>query len=71
MLREFALFGVALSPMALYVAITAVLFGICYLAIQLTGVVDRIWQPALFSVALFVILLAIVTIVMMSAEAPA
>lgn len=59
-LREWALGGVLLSPMLIYVLIALVLTGVLRLVVQATPLGRWIWHEALFDVALFVCVLFLV-----------
>lgn len=59
MIAEAAIGGVFVAPIVIYAMAAAVLFGICRLALGVTGLLQRIWHPALFEVALFVSILSL------------
>ncbi len=61
-LREWALGGVLLSPLLIYVLLALVLTGLLRLLLRLTPLGRWIWHEALFDCALFVCILTLVTL---------
>ncbi len=57
MIREVAIGGVLLAPIAVYGVVTALLFLACRVLLGRYGLLARVWHPALFEVALFFCLL--------------
>ena len=58
MIRELDLLGVFLSPMAALLAAAAITWLVLRRLLELTGVERRVWHPALFNFAAFVLLLS-------------
>jgi hypothetical protein len=60
MIKEINLGGVYLSPMLAYMAAAGIIWYLIRLAFDRSGLYRRVWHPALFNTALYVILLCIV-----------
>lgn len=63
-LREWALGGILLSPFLIYVLLALLLTGAVRLLIRLTPLGRWIWHEALFDCALYVCVLALITVVL-------
>ncbi len=59
MMTEVAIGGVFLAPIVVYAAAASIIFAACRFVLGLTGLLQRIWHPALFEVALFVSILSL------------
>ncbi len=59
MISEFAIDGVFLAPIIVYGAAAALIFAACRFVLGVTGLLRRLWHPALFEVALFLSLLSL------------
>ena len=58
MLKEIDLAGVYVTPIMIYGLFTIPLFLVCRRVLARLGVLAFVWHPALFEIALFVIILA-------------
>lgn len=61
MIKEIDLFGVFLPPILLYALIAGAIWLPLRVALDRAGLDRVVWHPALFGVALYVVLLAAVT----------
>ncbi len=59
MITEVAIGGVFLAPIVVYALAASVIFAVVRFVLGLTGLLQRIWHPALFEVALFVSILSL------------
>ncbi len=57
MIGEVPIAGVLLAPIAVYDVLSALLFLGCRMVLGHSGLLARVWHPALFEVALFLCLL--------------
>jgi hypothetical protein len=62
MIAELQVGGVFLAPIVLYAVVAAVIFGLCRFGLGATGLLQRIWHPALFEVALYVSILSLLVL---------
>jgi len=60
MLKEIDLTGLYVAPIILYMLISTPIFLVIRLFLSRVGVLSFVWHPALFEIALFGIILAIV-----------
>ncbi len=59
MISEVAIGGMFLAPIVVYAVAAALIFAICRFVLGATNLLQRLWHPALFEVALFVSILSL------------
>jgi hypothetical protein len=59
MIAEVSIGGVFLAPIVIYAFAATLIFVACRFVLGLTGLLQRVWHPALFEVALFVSILSL------------
>jgi hypothetical protein len=59
---EVNLFGVYVAPAAIILSVAALAFAILRRATDRFGVLRRVWHPALFEMAVYVILICAITL---------
>ncbi|HTH17652.1 MAG TPA: DUF1656 domain-containing protein [Magnetospirillum sp.] len=60
MFKEIDLTGVYVAPIILYLLLATPLFLACRWGLARLGVLSFVWHPALFEIALFALILALV-----------
>ncbi len=59
MIAEAAIGGMFLAPIVIYGVAAGLIFAACRFMLGVTGLLQRLWHPALFEVALFVSILSL------------
>ena len=62
MLSEISIDGVLLAPIVLYAAAGLAIFGACRFVLGRLGVLRAVWHPALFEVALYTSIVALLVL---------
>lgn len=59
MISEVAVGGVFLAPIVIYAIVATLIFLACRFVLGLIGLLRRVWHPALFECALFLVILSL------------
>jgi protein AaeX len=59
MIAEVGIGGVFLAPIVIYAIAATAIFVACRFVLGVTGLLQRVWHPALFEVALFLAILSL------------
>jgi hypothetical protein len=59
MISEVAIGGVFLAPIVIYALAAAFIFVACRFVFGVTGLLQRVWHPALFEIALYISILSL------------